>query len=277
MASAETHQTLGCRGAFAKPNPAMTNNAASGHRNRSNASSTRPVSSLRALIRVSRPRFWIYLLGPFMIALAATSLRPPVEVWLLGLYLTLPANLLIYGVNDLYDVDTDRLNPKKRDYENLLQPGQRRGLVIAILALNLPFLALVPFLPHAWPWLLLFVVTGVGYSMPPVRAKSRPVARRGLQHLVRGARDRRVRDPERRIAVLDGAAARAAVVHGHARLLRRARHHRRPGGRRGDRRHPLRPTTDPAAVRAGVRPRRPLWCTRRSGRSPWSPERPTSC
>jgi 4-hydroxybenzoate polyprenyltransferase len=117
----------------------------------------------------------MYLLGPYLVALAATSLRPPVEVWLLGLYLTLPANLLIYGVNDLFDAETDRLNPKKSAYEHLLRPHQRRGLVTAILALNLPFLALVPFLPHAWPWLLLFVVTGVGYSMPPLRAKARPV------------------------------------------------------------------------------------------------------
>ncbi|GAA1426988.1 prenyltransferase [Microlunatus lacustris] len=130
---------------------------------------------MRHLLRVSRPRFWMYLLGPYMVALAATSLRPPTEVWLLGLYLTLPANLLIYGVNDLFDVETDRLNPKKRDYETLLQAGQRRSLVIAILVLNLPFLALVPFLPNAWPWLLLFVVTGIGYSMPPLRAKGRPV------------------------------------------------------------------------------------------------------
>ncbi|SDU93969.1 4-hydroxybenzoate polyprenyltransferase [Microlunatus sagamiharensis] len=127
------------------------------------------------LLRVSRPRFWMYLLGPFMIALAATSLRPPLEVWLLGLYLTLPANLLIYGVNDLFDVETDRLNPKKQDYESLLHPEQRRGLVTAILVLNVPFLALVPFLPHAWPWLLVFLVTGVGYSAPPIRAKARPV------------------------------------------------------------------------------------------------------
>ncbi|GAA3557505.1 prenyltransferase [Microlunatus spumicola] len=130
---------------------------------------------MRHLIRVSRPRFWMYLLGPYMVALAATSLRPPLEVWLLGLYLTLPANLLIYGVNDLFDVDTDRLNPKKRDYEHLLQQTQRRGLVIAILVLNVPFLALVPFLPNAWPWLLLFLVTGIGYSVPPLRAKARPV------------------------------------------------------------------------------------------------------
>lgn len=117
----------------------------------------------------------MYLLGPFMIALAATSLRPPLAVWLLGLYLTLPANLLIYGVNDLFDAETDRLNPKKRSYENLLRPAERRTLITAILVLNLPFLALVPFLPHAWPWLLLFVITGVGYSMPPLRAKGRPV------------------------------------------------------------------------------------------------------
>ena len=130
---------------------------------------------LRDLLRVSRPRFWMYLLGPFMVALAATSLRPPVEVWLLGLYLTLPANLLIYGVNDLYDAETDRLNPKKRDYEHLLQDSERPRLVVAVLALNLPFLGLVPLLPNAWPWLLVFLVTGVGYSMPPLRAKSRPI------------------------------------------------------------------------------------------------------
>jgi lycopene elongase/hydratase (dihydrobisanhydrobacterioruberin-forming) len=117
----------------------------------------------------------MYLLGPFMVALAATSLRPSVAVWLLGLYLTLPANLLIYGVNDLFDTETDRLNPKKRTYETLLRPAQRRTLVIAIVATNVPFLALLPFLPGAWPWLLLFVVTGIGYSMPPLRAKSRPV------------------------------------------------------------------------------------------------------
>ncbi len=130
---------------------------------------------LRDLLRVSRPRFWIYLLGPFMVALAATSLRPPVEVWLLGLYLTLPANLLIYGVNDLYDAETDRLNPKKQTYEHLLRSSERQGLTRAILLLNLPFIALVPFLPHAWPWLMIFVITGVGYSMPPLRAKGRPI------------------------------------------------------------------------------------------------------
>lgn len=133
------------------------------------------MAAMRNLVLLSRPRFWMYLLGPYLVALAATSLRPPLVVWLLGLYLTLPANLLIYGVNDLFDTDTDRLNPKKRDYESLLRPAQRRGLVAAILLLNVPFLALVPFLPHAWPWLLLFVVTGVGYSMPPLRAKGRPV------------------------------------------------------------------------------------------------------
>lgn len=117
----------------------------------------------------------MYLLGPFMLALAASSLRPPIEVWLLGLYLTLPANLLIYGVNDLFDAETDKLNPKKATYEHLLRPAERRGLTRTILILNLPFLALVPFLPHAWPWLLVFVVTGVGYSMPPLRAKGRPI------------------------------------------------------------------------------------------------------
>ena len=72
------------------------------------------------LLKTSRPRFWIYLIGPILIAFAASGLQFSPLLILLGLYATLPANLLIYGVNDIFDRDTDALNAKKSGYERRL-------------------------------------------------------------------------------------------------------------------------------------------------------------
>src|SRR6476469_7169740 len=95
-------------------------------------------------LRVSRPRFWVYIFGPYLIGVAAAAagrgdfLRA--DVLIFSLYFLFPANLLIYVFNDIFDYDTDRLNPKKEGYEELVRPSKRGGLIAAILLLNLPFL-----------------------------------------------------------------------------------------------------------------------------------------
>jgi 4-hydroxybenzoate polyprenyltransferase len=132
------------------------------------------------LINISRPRFWVYLLGTFFVGLffsgapLSESLTNPLT-YLLALYFTLPANLLIYGVNDLFDYETDKLNSKKGDYEELVRPKYHRALTIAILALNLPFLALIPFLPSMTILsIAAFLFFGIFYSAKPIRAKTKP-------------------------------------------------------------------------------------------------------
>ena len=132
--------------------------------------------NISLLLKTSRPRFWVYLIGPILVALAAGYVVPTAAVYVLIAYATLPANLLIYGVNDIFDQETDRLNQKKRSYETLLNPKSTAMLSFSIVALNLPFLiALTVLLPHAsLPWLGLFLVTGIGYSAPPLRTKARP-------------------------------------------------------------------------------------------------------
>ena len=83
----------------------------------------------RFLLKVSRPRFWLYVFGPYLVGLAAgASAREDFlqfKVFAFALYFLLPANLLIYGVNDIFDFETDKLNPKKQDYEILVQPADR--------------------------------------------------------------------------------------------------------------------------------------------------------
>ena len=128
------------------------------------------------IIAISRPRFWIYLFGPFIVGLAAGATSAAdflrVDTIVFGLYFLLPANLLVYGVNDIYDFETDIRNPKKAKYEMLVRPDVHRSLWKWIAVLNIPFIVAAIFLaPRALPFLLAFILLSVLYSAPPIRAK----------------------------------------------------------------------------------------------------------
>ena len=132
---------------------------------------------IRWLIKISRPRFWVYITGPFLIGvLAASSVQNWPLIILLGAYFTFPANLLIYGVNDIFDYETDKHNPKKEAYETLVKPKEQKQLWRWIAITNAPFLLLLPFLGNSGRWGIAgFLFFSVFYSMPPVRAKVRPL------------------------------------------------------------------------------------------------------
>lgn len=133
------------------------------------------------LLKVSRPRFWFYLFGPYIVGLvAAISTRGELADWrfaLFGLYFLFPANLLVYGVNDIFDYETDRLNAKKSDYEQLVVPDHRLGLAAWIVGTNLPFIvaAAVLFSYSILLPLAGFLFFSIFYSAPPIRAKAKPV------------------------------------------------------------------------------------------------------
>jgi lycopene elongase/hydratase (dihydrobisanhydrobacterioruberin-forming) len=134
-------------------------------------------SMIRWLIKISRPRFWVYITGPFLIGVVAAS---PVQSWpliiLLGVYFTFPANLLIYGINDIFDYETDKHNPKKQAYETLVRPKEQKQLWRYIAITNAPFLLLLPLIGNNGRWAIVgFLFFGVFYSMPPIRAKVRPL------------------------------------------------------------------------------------------------------
>lgn len=130
-------------------------------------------------LRISRPRFWVYLLGPFLLGAAAAFHANTgtfsAEALFLGLYFTLPANLFIYGVNDIFDYDTDVVNEKKKGYEPLVLRAQHRALWYAIAFSNIIFVPLL-FLLNLWAVFACaaFLFFGYFYSAPPIRAKARP-------------------------------------------------------------------------------------------------------
>jgi 4-hydroxybenzoate polyprenyltransferase len=134
------------------------------------------------IVKISRPRFWLYLLGPVLIALPSTWPLPAEHQASISIlffvYATLPANLLIYGVNDIFDYETDILSAKKQGYEHALPPDNRKTVWKWLALTNIPFIIALGWLMKD-NWLALslfgaFLLTGIGYSAPPLRTKTKP-------------------------------------------------------------------------------------------------------
>ncbi|MCU0861153.1 MAG: prenyltransferase [Methanomassiliicoccales archaeon] len=130
-------------------------------------------------LRVSRFRFWIYTGGTYVVgfALGASALEDFLDPWyyVYLLYFFFPANLFIYGVNDYWDEETDRRNPKKDGKEMRLTSQQRRSLVLtiyAVLGLSLALMVLEDWTERAI--LSSFLLLSYFYSAPPLRFKGVP-------------------------------------------------------------------------------------------------------
>ena len=129
------------------------------------------------LLYISRPVLWINTVGPATVGMWLTGDLFAWGALPLLLWLTLPFNLLIYGVNDMFDQDTDAKNPRKGTLEGArIDPSEVRPAVIGVICVNVPFLIFaVLFLPlAAVAWMVLYTLLFVGYSVPPARFKARP-------------------------------------------------------------------------------------------------------
>ncbi len=150
------------------------------------------------LVTISRPRFWLYVFWPMLVALAATGVFSD---WLLTewsvmlswitvriivmmfAYFLFPANLFVYWINDLCDYETDHINNKKWTYEYNLKKSQRRSLLRSILWWNssvllwfIPLILVFPIdvLLPIIVLLIFFYFTSLFYSSKPLRAKAIP-------------------------------------------------------------------------------------------------------
>ncbi len=131
------------------------------------------------LLRISRPRFWLYLGGTYVlgaaagVSLASELLSLQHVLWFL--YFLIPANIVLYGINDLCDRDTDALNVKKGSKEHFLLKQEVRSVRRAVwlsVALGIPLLFFADWTARCA--LLGFFLLAWMYSAPPIRAKAKP-------------------------------------------------------------------------------------------------------
>ena len=129
------------------------------------------------LLYISRPVLWINTVGPGTIGMWLTGDLFAWGALPILLWLTLPFNLLIYGVNDVFDQETDSKNPRKGTLEGArIDRSEVRPVVLGVILTNASFLIyyllFVPF--SAAAWMLLYALVFLGYSVPPARFKARP-------------------------------------------------------------------------------------------------------
>jgi len=135
----------------------------------------------KRFFRISRPRFWIYEIGPYAVGIAS-AIGLSGQMWLLApllvffVFFTYPANIYIYGINDIFDYETDKLNPKKVLYESLVVPSEHRKLFYHVAIVSIPFLIYSYYISslHTFFALIAFFFFAGMYSSLPIRAKTKP-------------------------------------------------------------------------------------------------------
>ena len=100
--------------------------------------------SLRTLVLSSRPLSWVNTAVPFALAyyVVTESFDP---IFVVGsIFFLIPYNFLMYGINDVFDYESDLRNPRKGGVEGaLLPPDLHRATLVASVALSVPFVAVL--------------------------------------------------------------------------------------------------------------------------------------
>jgi len=132
---------------------------------------------LNQLFWSSRPISWINTAFPF--AAAYFLIHGSVDAtFVVGtLFFLIPYNLLMYGVNDVFDYESDLRNPRKGGIEGaLLHPKWHRPTLLWSFGLCVPFVAYLLAIGDiaANLWLALFIFTVIAYSAKGLRFKEKP-------------------------------------------------------------------------------------------------------
>lgn len=135
------------------------------------------MSGLGKIFVSSRPVSWVNTAFPFGLSyfLATGSVDSTLIVG--SLFFLIPYNLLMYGINDVFDYESDLRNPRKGGIEGaLLEPKYHRLTIALSVGLYLPFLAVLLVLGNILSGILLVVLTFtvVAYSSKGLRFKEIP-------------------------------------------------------------------------------------------------------
>lgn len=131
----------------------------------------------KALFVSSRPLSWINTAFPFAAAYVLTTRQIDATLIIGTIFFLVPYNLAMYGINDVFDYESDLRNPRKGGVEGaLLDKRMHRPTIIAAIVATVPFLVYLVLVGNPLSWLVLGVsmFAVVAYSAPVLRFKERP-------------------------------------------------------------------------------------------------------
>ena len=133
---------------------------------------------LRGILAASRPISWVNTAFPFGLAYLLVVGGLDWLFWVGVVFFLIPYNIAMYGINDVFDYESDIRNPRKGGVEGAVLPTSMHAPLLWAAALTtLPFLV-VMYASGTWQsafWLILSMTAVVAYSAPPMRFKERPV------------------------------------------------------------------------------------------------------
>lgn len=136
------------------------------------------MESIKKLFWISRPVSWVNTAYPFAAGYIVTGGAVNWFFALTTLYFLIPYNLLMYGVNDVFDYESDIRNPRKGGIEGMREQKAFHPIIMwAALLCNVPFVIYILMQIESTARLiftsLLFFV--VAYSIAKLRFKERPM------------------------------------------------------------------------------------------------------
>lgn len=135
-------------------------------------------TAVRQLVGSSRPVSWVNTAYPFAAAYLLAGGGVTLALVVGTLWFLIPYNLLMYGVNDVFDYESDLRNPRKGGLEGVVLSRRWHRLTLWTAALtNLPFIVALVLMGDAVSTAVLAVsvFAVVAYSAPGLRFKERPV------------------------------------------------------------------------------------------------------
>lgn len=132
------------------------------------------MQSLILLLKVSRPLGWVVAPLVFVIGLYYSNSNLGLISIIQIVLLSFPFSIILYGINDIYDLDSDKLNPRKElhdftESEKILI--KRASLLVSMLLIAS---SLVTLNISNLISIILLVSIAYYYSAPPVRLKEMP-------------------------------------------------------------------------------------------------------
>jgi 4-hydroxybenzoate polyprenyltransferase len=135
------------------------------------------VKALTSLFWSSRPVSWVNTAFPFFAAYLFVAERIDLTLILGTLFFLVPYNFLMYGINDVFDYESDLRNPRKGGIEGALLDPKYHAVTIwasvGFASVFVVYLLLVGSV-EANVWLGITLAAVLAYSVPKLRFKERP-------------------------------------------------------------------------------------------------------
>ena len=136
------------------------------------------MNTLKQLFVSSRPLSWINTAFPFAAAYLMTTRQVDLTFILGTIFFLIPYNLAMYGINDVFDYESDMRNPRKGGVEGaVLDRSLHKITLWAVVITNVPFLIYLVWVGTLGSNITLAVsmFAVVAYSMKGLRFKEIPV------------------------------------------------------------------------------------------------------